>query len=71
MKNKRRDFLKLTGMTTLGVVGGGFSTVFGSPLNSEKPDNFSFMEQPKVADESTSIIGAYGAWAAGLRGNKK
>ena len=69
MKNKRRDFIKLTGMTTLGVASGGLSTVFGSTLNSEKSNVLSFMEQSANIDNN-SIIGAYGAWAASLTENK-
>lgn len=70
MKNGRRDFIKLTGMTTLGIAGGGFSNAFGTTLNySEMPQNFSTMENPIVTDNG-SIIGTYGKWAAGLNENK-
>src|SRR6187200_1055573 len=71
MKNRRRDFIKLTGMTTLGLASASFSNAFGTSLNySEMPQNFSDMEDRMVADNSGSIIGAYGKWAAGLNDNK-
>jgi dienelactone hydrolase len=70
MKNKRREFLKLTGLTGLGVAGG--MPVFGSgaldqdplPLTSTTPSR-SF-----IAEGDVSIIGHYGKWAASLTENK-
>lgn len=54
-------------MTTLGMASGGFSNVFGKTLDYVKsPENFSAMENPIASDKSSSIIGAYGQWAAGL-----
>jgi dienelactone hydrolase len=71
MKNKRRDFIKLTGMTTLGIAGAGISNVFGSTLNYAKAsENFFAMENSITTDSNSSIIGAYGKWAAELNGNK-
>jgi hypothetical protein len=71
MKNRRRDFIKLTGMTTLGIASAGFSNAFGTTLNySEMGENFSDIKGPIAADSESSIIGAYGQWAAGLNGNK-
>ena len=58
-------------MTTLGIASAGFSNVFGTTRNySKMPQNFSAMENPIVTENSGSIIGAYGKWAAGLNENK-
>lgn len=71
MKNRRRDFIKLTGITTLGIASGGLSNVFGATLNDSKmPENFSAMKNLIVPDKNSSIVGAYGKWAAGLIENK-
>ncbi|HYI77641.1 MAG TPA: hypothetical protein VEW65_08455, partial [Chryseolinea sp.] len=73
MKNKRREFIKLTGMTTLGIASAGFSNALGKTLtNLEMPENCSAMESqsPSGTDVTSSIIGAYGSWAAGLTENK-
>ena len=60
-------------MTTLGIASAGFSNAFGKTLNySAMPENFSAMENqsPFATDTRSSIIGAYGSWAAGLTENK-
>jgi dienelactone hydrolase len=65
MKKRRREFIKLT---TLGLASAGLSNAFATSLNySEMGDNFS---APMMTDENSSIIGAYGKWAAGLTENK-
>ncbi|SHG96357.1 Tat (twin-arginine translocation) pathway signal sequence [Chryseolinea serpens] len=71
MKNKRRDFLKLTGMTGLGLATGGLSNVFGATLNySNAMEKESALKTAMVDDKTSSVIGAYGKWAAGLTGDK-
>jgi dienelactone hydrolase len=71
MKNKRRDFIKLTGMTSLGIASGSLFNIFGATLiNSNTINNFSPVENALTNDENSSIIGAYGKWAAGLNENK-
>ena len=58
-------------MTTLGIASAGLSNVFGTTRNYLKmPQNFSAMENPIATDNSGSIIGSYGKWAAGLIENK-
>ena len=58
-------------MTTLGMASASFSNAFGTTLNySEMPENFSDLEGPIVAGNTSSIIGAYGPWAAGLNENR-
>ena len=70
MKNKRRDFIKYTGMTGIGIAGGIFNS-FGASSDPDK--NFYIdndMKSTNPIDSSISIIGAYGAWAASLTENK-
>jgi len=68
MKNKRREFLKLTTMASLGVAGNifkGFPTITDDHTASDlmNPDNF-------TDEKDVSIIGLYGSWAASLTANK-
>jgi dienelactone hydrolase len=71
MKNKRRDFIKLTGMTSLGIASSSLFNIFGATLNNSNTlNNFSPVENPMANDRNSSIIGAYGKWAAGLNENK-
>jgi dienelactone hydrolase len=70
MKNKRRDFLKLTSLTGLGLAG-SFLDAFGSTVNDfNTPEKFSLMENELLNEQSSSVIGAYGKWAAGLNESK-
>lgn len=68
MKNKRRDFIKLSGMTGLGIAAGSMMPSFASSLIDTKTQNFSAMENVNAA--GTNLMGAYGDWAAGLIQNK-
>src|SRR5580765_19200 len=65
MKNKRREFLKRTALTGLGIGSGVWK---GLATGLEDHDKSSFMFSPTNAadDKSTSIIGQYGSWAASL-----
>ena len=70
MKNKRRDFLKFSGLAGLGMAGGimkGFAE--NMPMNnfpaSIKPEGFG-----DKADDQLTMIGLYGPWAASLTANK-
>ena len=73
---KRRDFLKLTGLTGLGVAGAGMIKGFALDKNNQTGIHFSNSENPdamknKNEDEkNVSLIGLYGAWAAGFTENK-
>src|ERR1700691_3672269 len=58
MKNKRRNFIKLAGMMGIGIAGDLFNS-FAEEIADHKTIN-----------SSTSIIGAYGPWAAGLIADK-
>ena len=55
----RRDFLKISGLAGLAVINNNFMNAFAN--NAATPPHVS---------ASTSIIGQYGEWAAGLRNNK-
>lgn len=74
MKNKRRDFLKITGIAGLSVAGG---IANGFPIQDRRDPLDkglkNIMETPdtlKANIEGQSIIGGYGAWAASLTGNE-
>ena len=72
MQNKRREFLKLAGLTGLGAVSG--IELFAAEKDDHKvPDKA--IKNPTVnnnelAESDTSIIGLYGAWAHSLNKNK-
>ena len=71
MKNNRRDFLRLAGLTGLGMAGGLSSLANGSlyspgaPLVMNASENMNALNPVAVGGE-TSLIGPYGAWAASL-----
>lgn len=68
MANKRRRFLKISGLTGLGIAGGMFnvfSSVANNPLSSNKKSSMANNNQV-----SLSIIGLYGEWATGLRNDE-
>jgi dienelactone hydrolase len=70
MKNKRRDFIKLTGLTGLSIAGSGMMKSFGRNLNHQNKLN-SMVPDTNLPDETNlSIIGQYGAWASGLTEKK-
>jgi len=70
MKNKRRIFLKFTGLTGLGIAGGGMLKGFASDHHIYKENNPVAMEYKKLDEQNISLIGLYGGWAAGLTANK-
>jgi dienelactone hydrolase len=70
MKNRRRDFLKFSGIATLGMVGGimkGFAA--DVPMNNlqEAMDPACSKD---FSDDQLTLIGLYGPWAASLTANK-
>jgi dienelactone hydrolase len=73
MKRKRREFLKLSGLTWLGISGGSSLKVFvdnqPSPALSNS-DTFSSISKKDINEKDLSIIGLYGEWAAKLNENK-
>jgi dienelactone hydrolase len=70
MKNKRRDFLKFSGLAGLGMAGGmmkGFAK--NMPMNNY-PESFNLAGSGNNADDQLTMIGLYGPWAASLTANK-
>ena len=70
MKQKRRDFLKISGLTGIGIAGSNLLNVFGATINDE--NKLSTMEPVENNTDAAglSVIGLYGSWAAGLNDNK-
>jgi dienelactone hydrolase len=71
--SKRRDFLKLTGLTGLGVAGAGMMKSFALDNNSQRGTNSKnpdAMKNKNEDEKNTSLIGLYGPWAVGLTENK-
>src|SRR5690349_9058556 len=68
MKNKRREFLKQTALTSLGLSTGILNT-FASDFNNFIPST-SNMSNKKFDEQHPSVIGLYGPWAASLNENK-
>ncbi|HTS45319.1 MAG TPA: hypothetical protein VMH01_13050 [Puia sp.] len=71
MKSKRRDFLKKTGLTGLGIAGLSMVKAFGSNTNEDansffNSNNFSDVRNKNFDGKNLSIIGVYGPWAASL-----
>jgi len=67
MKNNRRDFLKLTGLTGLSLVGSNL--VQGRSLPFADLSELS-QHAMNASDENLSLIGQYGQWAASLSKGK-
>jgi dienelactone hydrolase len=76
MKNKRRDFLKLSGLTGLAVASSGMLKGFAfdsrdiSGINFSNSNNNNAMGDKNFDEQNISLIGLYGGWAAGLTENK-
>jgi dienelactone hydrolase len=75
MSNRRRQFIKLAGLTTMGVAGVGIKAFAlkndgNNNLNNHMPKTISELSNNEYLDEKTSIIGLYGAWANSLNANK-
>ena len=72
MQNKRREFLKLAGLTGLGVATG--IELFASEKDhhqaSDKAIKNTTVNTNVLTESDTSIIGLYGAWADSLNENK-
>ncbi len=76
MRSKRREFIKLSGLSWLGIAGAGplnhFSSI-ASHNNQLAPDSSAstgFSVMGNNNESGLSIIGQYGEWAAGLNENK-
>jgi dienelactone hydrolase len=65
MRNKRREFIKLTGMTGISIAGGLFNS-FATGFDPTTPSINNTVNTMEQNESAVSIIGAYGVWAAGL-----
>ncbi len=78
MKSKRREFIKLSGLTWLGMAGGGTLKGFASTegkqnspnANLSQSNTISVMGNRDINEKDLSIIGLYGEWATSLNENK-
>ena len=70
MKNKRRDFLKFSGLTGLGIAGGIMNSFAENMPMNNFPESFKSISSIENADDQLTMIGLYGPWAASLTANK-
>ncbi|MBD0378327.1 MAG: acetylxylan esterase [Flavisolibacter sp.] len=74
MQNNRRKFLKLAGLTGMGITGGGLldALAFGTDHHNKSKMNSSntAIGNNELNEKEVSIIGLYGAWASSLNENK-
>ena len=73
MKNKRRDFLKMTGLAGMGIASGGLLQGFAAETNHHTSNITASNSQDVVEniDEGdVSLIGLYGKWAVDLTSKK-
>jgi dienelactone hydrolase len=70
MKNKRRDFLRYSGLASLGMAGGFFKGFAEIPAEHHSPKNMDPEILKDFNNNPVSVIGLYGPWAASLTANK-
>jgi hypothetical protein len=71
MKHKRREFIKLTGITGLGIAGSGLVNGFAGTFNNlNEPKTISAVATKKFKTGAPTMIGQYGEWASNLTANK-
>ena len=72
MKNKRREFLKQTALTSIGMAGSGILKGFAAGYDNHifSNSNIASVENKKFGEQNLSVIGLYGPWAASLNENK-
>lgn len=73
MENKRREFLKLTGLTGMSVAGGSMLKGFALENNNKSKSDFlntAAVNKNLRNENDVSVIGLYGAWADSLNANK-
>jgi dienelactone hydrolase len=69
MKNKRRDFLKFSGLAGLGMADMMKSFAKNMPMNNLS-EATGIINSGVKADDQLTMIGLYGPWAASLTANK-
>jgi dienelactone hydrolase len=67
MKKKRRDFIKQTAITGIGITS-GFNNAFAS--FSDNSNNLSVPDKNNFNEQQQSLIGLYGPWAVGLHADQ-
>ncbi len=70
MKNKRRDFLKYSGLTGLGIASGVMKGLAENMPMNNFPESFKPAGSVENAEDQLTVIGLYGPWAASLTANK-
>jgi dienelactone hydrolase len=70
MKNKRRDFLKLSGLAGLGLAGSIMQGMAADKTAVHLPAAVDLGGAKEFADDQLTMIGLYGHWAASLTSNK-
>ncbi len=66
-KLPRRQFLKTTGLTTLGLAGAGILPAHSGILHGFNPADMTHLP---IDESETSLIGLYGPWAASLNAGR-
>jgi dienelactone hydrolase len=70
MKNKRRDFLKYSGLAGLGMAGGIMKGFASDKTADHLPEAAGHAGSEDFGDDQLTMIGLYGPWAASLTANK-
>jgi len=71
MKRKRRDFIKIAGITGMGMAGNGMFPGFAATLHDHTTSNgIAAVNNKNYIAGNLSLIGQYGDWASSLTGNK-
>ena len=75
MANDRRKFLKLAGLTGIGLTSGGLLNGLAANKNGDHSkinslNTSATVESNKIGEQTESIIGLYGEWANSLNANK-
>jgi dienelactone hydrolase len=71
MKNKRRDFLKISGLAGLGMAGGIMKALAADKTMEHLPkETVARAGSEDFADDQLTMIGLYGPWAASQMANK-
>jgi len=70
MKNKRRDFLKYSGLAGLGMAGGIVKSLANDNVVYHLTEAAGHTDPENVPDDELTMIGLYGPWAASLNANK-
>jgi dienelactone hydrolase len=70
MKNKRRDFLKYSGLAGLSMAGGLMKSFAANNTMNNSPEELRHAGAENLPDDELTMIGQYGPWAASLTANK-